>query len=73
MTRLFFRFYVGVVVILVVAWLVQAYVANLSSTQNVNVVENALSGGVRLARDEVEDFWNEDLAISTSNYLQGCG
>lgn len=70
MTRLFFRFYVGVVVILVVAWLVQAYVANLSSTQNVNVVENALSGGVRLARDEVEDFWNEDLAISTSNYLQ---
>ncbi len=70
MTRLFFRFYVGVVVILVVAWLVQAYVADLSSTQNVNVVENALGGGVRLARNRVEDFWHEDLAASTSNYVQ---
>ncbi|MAI33155.1 MAG: two-component sensor histidine kinase [Rhodopirellula sp.] len=73
MTRLFIRFYVGVVIILVVAWLVQAYIANLSSTQNVNVVENALGGGVRLARDQVESFWNEDLAISTSNYLQIAG
>ena len=70
MTRLFFRFYVGVVVILIVAWLVQAYVADLSSTQNVNVVENALGGGSRLARDRVEDFWYEDLAVSTSNYRQ---
>ncbi len=70
MTRLFFRFYVGVVVILVVAWLVQAYVADLSSTQNVNVVENALGGGVRLARNRVEDFWHEDQSTSTSNYHQ---
>ena len=70
MTRLFFRFYVGVVVILIVAWLVQAYVANLSSTQNVNVVEDALGGGVRLARNQVENFWHEDLAASTSNYVQ---
>lgn len=70
MTRLFFRFYIGVVIILVVAWLVQAYVATLSSTQNVNVVENALGGGVRLARNQVQDFWQEDLEISTSNYLK---
>ena len=70
MTRLFFRFYLGVVVILIVAWLVQAYVTDLSSTQNVNVVENALGGGVRLARNRVENFWHEDLAASTSNYVQ---
>ncbi|MDB4653945.1 ATP-binding protein [bacterium] len=70
MTRLFFRFYLGVVVILIVAWLVQAYVTDLSSTQNVNVVENALGGGVRLARNRVEDFWHEDLSASTSNYVQ---
>jgi hypothetical protein len=37
------------------------------------VVENALGGGVRLARDEVEAFWNEDLSSSTSNYLQVAG
>jgi two-component system, OmpR family, sensor histidine kinase RstB len=70
MTQLFFRFYVGVVSILVVAWLVQAYVANLSTTQNVGVIENALTGGARLASNEVEDFWYEDLAVSTSNYLR---
>lgn len=70
MTRLFLRFYLGIVAILVVAWLVQSYVAGLSSTQNVNVIESALTGGARLARNEVENFWYEDLAVSTSNYLR---
>ena len=70
MTRLFLRFYLGIVAILVVAWLVQAYVAGLSATQNVNVIESALTGGARLARNEVENFWYEDLAVSTSNYLR---
>ena len=70
MTRLFLRFYVGVVIILISAWLVQAYIAGLPSTQNVNVIENALGGGVRLARNRVEDVWYEDSAISRSNYLQ---
>ncbi|HBV65096.1 MAG TPA: two-component sensor histidine kinase [Rhodopirellula sp.] len=70
MTRLFFRFYLGVVIILISAWLVQSYVANLPSNQNVNVIENALGGGVRLARNRVENFWHEDPAISVPNYIQ---
>ena len=73
MTRLFFRFYVGIVAVLIVAWLVQAHVTNLSSTQNAAVIENALAGGVRLARARVEEFWHEDPAISTSNYFQVAG
>ena len=70
MTRLFFRFYLGVVAILVIAWIVQSYIARLPSIQNVNVVENALAGGVRLARSQVEDLWYEDPAISSRNYLR---
>ena len=70
MTRLFLRFYGGVVIILISAWLVQAYIAGLPLAQNVNVIENALGGGVRLARNRVEDVWYEDSAISRSNYLQ---
>ena len=73
MTRLFFRFYVGVVVILIVAWLVQAGVADLSSTQNVSVVENALAGGVRLARNQVSDIWHEDESVSALKYGQVSG
>ena len=73
MTRLFFRFYVGVVVILIVAWLVQASVADLSSTQNVSVVENALAGGVRLARNQVSDIWHEDESASALKYGQVAG
>lgn len=54
MTRLFFRFYMGVVLILVVAWWVQTYVTRVSNeSQNVSVVENALAGGLRLARDQL--------------------
>ena len=52
MTRLFFRFYVGVLLILFVAWCVQtlAYRHNVGG-QNARVVENAMAGGVRIARD----------------------
>ncbi|MDA7915573.1 two-component sensor histidine kinase, partial [bacterium] len=70
MTRLFFRFYVGIVAILVVAWIVQAYIADLPTTQNVSVVEDALAGGVRLARDHVANIWDEETSVSASKYKQ---
>jgi signal transduction histidine kinase len=55
MTRLFIRFYIGVIAILVGAWLIQSYVfRQRSEAENVRVVERALSGGARLARDELE-------------------
>ena len=73
MTRLFLRFYVGVVAILVIAWLMQASFADLSSTQNVSVIEDALAGGVRLARNEVAELWNEDKAVSAMKYRQIAG
>lgn len=53
MTRLFLRFYFGVIAILIAAWLIQGYVFRDRSDKNVRVVEQALSGGARLARDEV--------------------
>ncbi len=54
MTRLFIRFYLGVIAILIGAWLIQSYVfRQRSETQNIRVVEQALSGGARLARDEL--------------------
>ena len=73
MTRLFFRFYVGVVVILIVAWLVQTGIADLPSTQNVAVVENALAGGVRLARNQVADIWHKEESVSAFKYRQIAG
>ena len=54
MTRLFLRFYLGVVVILIAAWLIETYVRQTQNeSQNRRVVERALSGGFRLARDEL--------------------
>lgn len=54
MTRLFLRFYLGVILILILAWQIQGYVFQTrSEKQNVRVVEQALSGGARLARDEL--------------------
>jgi two-component system, OmpR family, sensor histidine kinase RstB len=51
MTRLFLRFYLGVIVILLLAWQIQEYVyAQQSADQNARVVEHALGGGARLAK-----------------------
>lgn len=56
MTRLFIRFYLGVIAILFGAWLIQGYVLEQSSaSQNIRVVERALSGGARLARERLSD------------------
>ena len=56
MTRLFLRFYIGVLVILVAAWLIQVFVNNPErfAKQNAQVVRDALFGGIRLAVKKVE-------------------
>ena len=65
MTRLFIRFYLGVIAILVGAWLIQSYVfRQRSETQNIRVVEQALSGGARLARDELSAASDHDAPIT---------
>lgn len=56
MTRLFLRFYLGVIAILVGAWFIQGYVnTQVNESQNIRVVEQALSGGARLARQRMSD------------------
>ncbi|MCP4886783.1 MAG: HAMP domain-containing protein [Planctomycetaceae bacterium] len=53
MTRLFLRFYVGVIFILFVASLIANYVyATQNLERNIAVIEEALGGGALLARDE---------------------
>ncbi|EMB17964.1 ATP-binding protein [Rhodopirellula europaea] len=54
MTRLFIQFYCGVLLILISAWIIQAYVfRGTTEAQNISVIETALSGGALLARDEI--------------------
>ncbi|GAB5515013.1 ATP-binding protein [Rhodopirellula baltica] len=54
MTRLFIQFYCGVLLILISAWIIQAYVfRGTTEAQNISVIESALSGGALLARDEI--------------------
>ncbi|MFG0265186.1 MAG: ATP-binding protein [Rhodopirellula sp. JB055] len=54
MTRLFIQFYCGVLLILFIAWVIQAYVfRGTTEAQNISVIETALSGGALLARDEI--------------------
>ncbi len=54
MTRLFLRFYFGIIVILMAAWLIQAYVFRRTTVENnIGVIEQALGGGARLARQEL--------------------
>jgi two-component system, OmpR family, sensor histidine kinase RstB len=57
MTRLFIRFYLGVLFILFAAAVVQNVITQrLNASHNLHVVEEALSGGVRLARDTFSAF-----------------
>ncbi|MDA8744003.1 ATP-binding protein [Rubripirellula amarantea] len=54
MTRLFLRFYIGVLIILIAAWFIQAYVYSRSNEkENIKTIEEAFGGGARLARDEL--------------------
>lgn len=55
MSGLFLRFYFGVLFILLVAFFVQDYVFRASNdTRNVRIIEQALSGSVRLALDRMQ-------------------
>ena len=57
MTRLFVRFYLGVLFVLFSAAVVQNVITQRQNdSHNVEVVEAALSGGVRLARDTFSAF-----------------
>lgn len=54
MTRLFLRFYLGVILILGAALMIQTHVYSITdSERNVAVVEEALGGGALLVRDEI--------------------
>lgn len=53
MTRLFLRFYAAVLLILFAAWLVQGTVFRFRANSNVRVVEHAMAGGVRSARERL--------------------
>ncbi len=67
MSRLFLRFYLGVIAILFAAWLIQAYVFRRAALENnIPVVEDILAGGARLARErlvaEGREHWPATLA-----------
>lgn len=55
MTRLFLRFYAAVLLILFAAWLVQGTLFRLRDNSNVRVIEHAMAGGVRSARQRLVD------------------
>ncbi len=66
MSRLFLRFYLGVIAILFAAWLIQAYVFRRAALDNnIPVIEDILAGGARLARErlvtEDQEHWPEIL------------
>lgn len=55
MARLFLRFYLGVVLILFLAWSIQSYIlGQQDQAENLKVVEEAYSGGARMARQQIE-------------------
>ncbi|WP_442506427.1 HAMP domain-containing sensor histidine kinase [Novipirellula sp. SH528] len=62
MTRLFFRFYLGVILILFVAWCIQVYVVRgTTESDNIKVIEDALGGGALSARDDLLQGGREHL------------
>ncbi len=65
MTRLFFRFYLGVIFTLFVAWIIQAYVfRGTTLSANIKVVEDALGGGALSARDDLVDGGEDRFDIT---------
>lgn len=69
MTRLFLRFYLGVIGILIAAWLIQTSVFRKSSIQeNIHVIEDIFASSGRLARDRIVDGGEEGFS-ETMQYL----
>ncbi len=65
MTRLFIRFYVGVLFILVIAWCIQAFVFRQRViADNTRIVEDALGGGMKLARGIFENAAPVDQPVA---------
>ncbi len=63
MTRLFIRFYLGVILVLFVAWLIQVYVfRGTTEAENIAVIEGALGGGALSARDDLIEGGEANLA-----------
>lgn len=70
MTRLFLRFYLGVIGILIAAWLIQTSVFRKSSIQeNIHVIEDIFASSGRLARDRIVDGGEEGFP-ETMEYLE---
>ncbi len=73
MTRLFIRFYLGIIVVLIVAWLIQVYVfQGTTEAKNMAVIEDALSGGALSARDNIiaggEENFDQSIAEVQSRF-----
>lgn len=70
MTRLFLRFYLGVIVILVAAWLIQSSVFRQSTAEeNVPVIERVFASSGRMARDRIV-AGGEERFEETMDYLE---
>ncbi len=70
MTRLFLRFYLGVIVILIAAWLIQTSVFRKSSIkENIHVIEDIFASSGRLARDRIAAGGEEGFP-ETMEYLE---
>lgn len=55
MSRLFLRFYVGILLVLFAAWVIQVWVTpDPTSPQNAPVIESAFAGGMRLSADRYD-------------------
>ena len=70
MTRLFLRFYLGVIAILIAAWLIQTCVFRQSTiAENLPDVEDIFASSARLARDRIVEGGAEEF-LETMEYLQ---
>lgn len=71
MTRLFLRFYLGVILILFVAWCIQVYVfRGTTEADNLEVIEDALGGGTPSVRDELLAGGVDNFSDSLVTVLQ---
>ena len=69
MTRLFLRFYLGVLLILFLAWYIYGIASErFYASETGGVIEDAHSGGVRLVAEELDAVPIEDRAVAVQNW-----
>jgi two-component system sensor histidine kinase RstB len=74
MTRLFIRFYLGVVLILFAAFTIQMMLFRMSSRDdNLRIAEETLGGGLRLARDVLQSTPDADRAAALDSLREKFG